>query len=80
MKNEEAALTQTNNEAESSGVLTDFYVKPYQGLYEVEEEDDPILPLHYFENDDGFWDKYIERRFKKWEEHPMIVHRPFIKV
>lgn len=80
MKNEEAALTQAKDDTEATGVLTDFYVKPYQGLDEVEEADDPVLPLYYFDNEDGFWDSYIQNRLRKWEEHPMIVNRPFIKV
>lgn len=61
--------------------MTDFYLKPYNDqLYSREEEDDPVLPLFFFDNDDGFWSKYIQQKHAKWEAHDMITNRPFIKV
>lgn len=80
MKDEEAQITSTQGDHDADGVLTDFYIKPYKGLHDVEEEDEAILPMFYFDNDDGFWDSYIEKRVKKWEEHPMLVNRQYIKV
>ena len=77
---EEQTVENVQGDTEADAVLTDFYVKPYRNLYDVEQSDDPIIPLFYFDNDDGFWDKHIQTKFKKWQEHDMIVHRRFIKV
>lgn len=77
---EEQTVENVQGDVEADSVLTDFYVKPYKNLYDVEEADDPILPLFYFDNDDGFWDKHIQTKFQKWQEHDMIVNRRFIKV
>lgn len=60
-------------------VMTDFYVPPYDDPEAAKEDYGPLLPLHYYDNDDGFWDTYIEMKQKRWEEHDMIVRRPFVK-
>lgn len=33
------------------------------------------LPLNYYDNDDGFWDKYIQHKQDRWEEAGLIVNR-----
>lgn len=43
-------------------VLTDFYILPHNDPYAVKEDYGPILPLHYYDNDDGFWDEYIQMK------------------
>lgn len=39
--------------------MTDFYVKPYNDPLAAKEDDGPVLPLHFYDNDDGFWSDYI---------------------
>eukprot|EP00347_Sterkiella_histriomuscorum_P022338 403330831 len=77
---EEKTVENVQGDSEADAVLTDFYVKPYKNLYDVEEAADPIIPLFYFDNEDGFWNGHIQRKFNKWQEHDMIVNRKFIKV
>ena len=33
------------------------------------------LPLHYYDNDDGFWDDYIKQKQSRWERAGMITNR-----
>lgn len=33
------------------------------------------LPLNYYDNDDGFWDSYIQYKFERWEDGGMLVNR-----
>ena len=60
--------------------MTDYYIKPYAGPWDKIEEDEPLLPLYFFDNDDGFWTKYMREKHRKWESNDMIVHRKYIKV
>ena len=43
--------------------LTDFPTKPYAGLDDVQNADnlanEHLVPINYYDNDDGFWDDYI---------------------
>ena len=55
----EMNITDYQVEPEMEKVLTDFYVKPYPGAHDILEDPHPILPLHFYDNDDGFWDEYI---------------------
>lgn len=59
--------------------MTDFYVKEYPNPKQRFGADDPILPLNFYDNDDGFWDVYIKHKYDKWGSNQMIVNRPFIK-
>lgn len=52
-------ITEFTVEPEMEKVMTDFYLKPYPDVHDVEEVADPILPLDFYDNDDGFWDEYI---------------------
>ncbi|CDW89254.1 UNKNOWN [Stylonychia lemnae] len=74
-------IQQATQDSEANSVQSDFYIKPYQeDIYHKEEQDDPILPLHYYDNDDGFWSGYIQYKQKRMEKNIMITNRPFIKV
>ena len=50
-------------EAEVESCMTDFYRKPYAGADEPrvskEEANEHLIPLNYYDNDDGFWDDHI---------------------
>ena len=60
-------------------VLTDFYILPYPDPTEADSPEEPLIPLNYYDNDDGFWDKYIQMKQEKWGANPMIVNRMFLK-
>ena len=60
-------------------VLTDFYVKPYDDPRQEVVTFDALTPLHYFDNEDGFWDEYITQEQNKWAQNDMIVNRKFMK-
>lgn len=59
-------------EADVESCMTDFYRKPYATIDESpvskEEANENLVPINYYDNDDGFWDKYIEEKQGKWEE------------
>jgi hypothetical protein len=77
---EEKTVENVQGDTEADAVLTDFYVKPYKGLYDTLGDEEPNIPLYYFDNEDGFWDDHIQKKFTQWQEHNMIVNRKFIKV
>ena len=35
------------------------------------------LPLNYYDNEDGFWDNYIDHKRTRGEEAGYMVRRPF---
>lgn len=35
--------------------------------------------VNYYDNDDGFWDEYLEYRHDRMESAGMIVNRKFFK-
>jgi hypothetical protein len=75
---QELNITEYQVEPEMEKVMTDFYVKPYADPKEPQEK--PLLqPLNYYDNDDGFWNEYIEQKHQKWFSNPLIVNRPFLK-
>lgn len=60
----------------------DFPRKPYADLDEVQGEAVEAAfeqPVNFYDNEDGFWDDYIEHKRLRWEENPMLVHRQFFK-
>ena len=65
-------------EPELEKVLTDFEIKPYPDIMSREDPGPPI-PIDFYDNDDGFWDKYIQRKKERMSEHPLIVNRLFFK-
>jgi hypothetical protein len=77
---EEKTVENVQGDAEADAVLTDFYIKPYREIDDAYEENDVLLPLYFYDNDDGFWTKHIENKMNKWQENPMITNRKHIKV
>lgn len=37
------------------------------------------LPLVYYDNEDGFWDEYIEMKNQRYAAQHMITRRPFFQ-
>jgi len=63
-------------------VAVDFYQKPYATGDMIEsgqEAKDPIIPIIYYDNDDGFWDKYLDDRIERWDENDVLTNRKFFK-
>lgn len=55
----EMNISEFQVEPEMEKVQTDFYILPHSEPYEIKEPYGPLLPLNYYDNDDGFWDEYI---------------------
>jgi hypothetical protein len=64
-------------------VLTDFKIPEPMGLHEHwADEDHNPLPMDFYDNEDGFWDEFLEKKHKKYEAYSieeMIVGGPFYK-
>ncbi len=35
------------------------------------------LPINYYDNDDGFWDDYIQHKSNRWEKAGLITNRKY---
>lgn len=72
-------------EAQKAGVPEDlrnigeWQAPPRLDPYVSEEDPFPILPIDYYDNEDGFWDDYIAKKEATYDEIPMIVTRPYFK-
>lgn len=69
-------------EPEVETCMTDFYRKPYAEIHEiqgVQAEVEHVQPVNFYDNDDGFWDEFIDTKRLRWQASPMIVNRQFIK-
>jgi len=38
---------------------------------------EPLIPVNYYDNDDGFWTKHIEETVERWDEHDVLNHRRY---
>ena len=51
-------------DTEAQTCMTDFYRKPYveadDKRISEEEKNEGEVPIDFYDNDDGFWDNYIE--------------------
>lgn len=89
MKEREQILAQEQNidafqfEAATEEIMDDYITKPYAGVDEIQAAEaaahEPIIPCNYYENDDGFWDDYIDWKQQRWQEAGMITHRKYFK-
>jgi len=88
--NERRALYEKEMSIESYAVepeietcLTDFPLKEYAEADEAPLTDQQIngnlMPVDYYDNDDGFWDDYIEEKQQKMQEAGFITQRKFFK-
>lgn len=65
--------------------LTDFITLPHMSLEDIPAHvptlSGPVgtppeeLPINYYDNDDGFWDEYIEHKQSRWNDAGIIVNR-----
>ena len=64
--------------------LTDFVTLPHMSVDDIPAHVPtgvPVgtppedLPINYYDNDDGFWDSYIEYKQSRWEDAGLIVNR-----
>lgn len=48
---------------------------------DLEEIEDklPVNPIDFYDNDDGFWDEFIEQKKEKFNKLKINTLRPFIK-
>lgn len=66
--------------------MTDFFLHDHMGPDDIEahvagdvnhgvpaEE----LPLNYYDNDDGFWDDYIQQKHEQWDKQGLLTNRKF---
>ena len=70
-------------EPESESCLTDFPLKEYahadEPIRSKEELNEHLVPINYYDNEDGFWDTYIKEKHHKQEEAGLITQRLFFK-
>ena len=83
---EEMNINEYKVEPATNQCMTDFFEFDHPGLDEIQaqvcgetEYGVPAeeLPLNYYENDDGFWDNYIQQKQNKWEDAGMITKRMY---
>lgn len=89
MKERERILGQEQNidkfqfEAATEEIMDDYIPKKYADVDSVEAAEtaqhEPQIPCNYYENDDGFWDDYIDWKQQRWQDAGMITHRKFFK-
>jgi hypothetical protein len=64
-------------------VQSDFYKKPYAEPDHIEAEDellhDPLIPVNFYDNDDGFWTQYMNEKIDRWGEHDVLNNRRYFK-
>jgi len=81
----EGSIKDFEVEPEIETCMTDFYQKPYAGKddygYQVklENENDRIIPINFYDNDDGFWNSFIDEKMQRWDEHDVLTKRSFFK-
>lgn len=81
--NEEQNIDKWQYEAAAEEIMDDYMPKEYANIDEIEAADavehDPLIPCNYYENEDGFWDDYIDWKQNRWQEAGMITNRKFYK-
>jgi len=69
-------------EPDTETCMTDFYRKPYADIDSIEAHPAEMAfaqPVNYWDNDDGFWDEYLDDRQLKMQNAGLISSRKFIK-
>ena len=58
-------------EAATEEVMVDFPQLPYASVEETQAADavkhDPVIPCNFYDNDDGFWNEYIDYKQQRWQ-------------
>lgn len=71
-----------NIEPEAETCQVDFYCKPYAEVHDIEAEPrecEHVQMVDYWDNDDGFWNEYLDHRMERMETAGFIVNRKFFK-
>ena len=58
----------------------DFLTKPYKTSEYIKEEVEEVLPMDFYDNDDGFWDDHLAAKNRVYAEHAetdMVTALPF---
>lgn len=81
----EGSIKEFEVEPEVEECATDFYRKPYGGpdarKWDAQQEldNDPLIPINYYDNEDGFWNTYIDHKYKQWDDQQILTRRQFFK-
>ena len=63
--------------------MTDWPLKPYADLDDIEAADhianEHLVPINYYDNEDGFWDKYIKEKQERQQSQGFITNRRYFK-
>lgn len=80
---EEMTITQYELDPEVQTCMVDFPVKPYADIDDVEGANEVansnLVPINYYDNDDGFWDDYIENKRQTRVEAGFLTNRKWFK-
>ena len=71
-----------NIEPEAETCQVDFYCKPYAEVHDIEAEPrecEHVQMVDYWDNEDGFWNEYLQERQQRMESSGFIVNRKFFK-
>lgn len=78
----EMNISEFQVEPEVEQCMTDFYRKPYAEVHEVQAVEQEVKfeqPVQYYDNEDGFWDEYIDWKHARWDSDTMLVNRKFFR-
>ena len=79
----EQTITQYEMDPEVQKCMVDFPSKGYATIDEVEGAKDianeHIVPINFYDNDDGFWDEYIKAKQQRQVEAGFITNRKWFK-
>lgn len=79
----EGNISQYELDPEVQQCMVDFPQKPYADLDDVEAKDDVanehVVPINFYDNDDGFWDEYIADKEKRQVEAGYLTNRRWFK-
>lgn len=79
---DELNISEFQVDPEVEQCMTDFPTKGYAGIFDVESPEDaaePIIPVNFYDNDDGFWNDYIVHKETRWEDAGFLTNRKFFK-
>ncbi len=80
---EELNISQFELEADVETCMVDFPLKPYAGVEDVQAADhvanEHQVPINYYDNDDGFWDDYIQQKEQRQFDAHYLSNRKWLK-
>ena len=80
---EEMTINEYELDPEVQTCMVDFPVKPYADIDDVQAADDVAnshtVPINFYDNDDGFWDDYIENKRQVQVQAGFLTNRKWFK-